>query len=297
MPPRFISELKDLIQTGIPTDSTIIGKVVQTIYSPKTSANDLAQVIECDPPLTAKILKAANSAYYGQTSTINSLRRAVVTLGFDTIKELVATVTVSQFFFCGERKSGLDRKGLWMHSIATAKAAQLICNRTMIGRPDVVYTAGLLHDIGKIVLALLFPDHYDRVVSFAASRKCRIILAEQKLLNTDHCMVGKVVCELWNLPEDLGNAIFFHNDPRDSSGSDTQLVRLIHLSDVLVRAARIGDPGDQVIPEPSPGSLSVLGPTRDKIQSAYSAILADLVALKPDIESFFEGLHRDFEEN
>ncbi len=296
MPPRFINELKELIQNGIPTDSTIISRVVQTIYSPKTSANDLAQIIECDPPLTAKILKAANSAYYGQTSDINSLRRAVVTLGFETIKELVTAVTVSQLFFADEKKGGLNRQGLWMHSIGAAKAAQIICNRMSIGRPDVMYTAGLLHDIGKIVLSLLFPDHYSRVITFAASRKCRIILAEQRLLNTDHCMVGKVVCELWNLPEDLANAIFYHNDPREITGNDLTMVRLTHLSDALARKAGIGDPGDQVVPEPSPGSLSILGNTRDKIVANYAAILADVTALKPEIETFFADLHKDSHE-
>lgn len=290
MPPRFITELKELIQSSIPTDSAMIGQVIHTIYNPKSSANDLAQIIENDPPLTARILRAANSSFYGQSSTVNSLRRAVVTLGFETIKELVATVTLSDFFMNSTKKSGLNRRGLWIHSVAVAKTAQLISNRMFVGRADVAYTAGLLHDIGKIVLSILFPEHYNRVVSMAQDKKCRIILAEQRLMNTDHCMVGKVICEVWNLPDDITNAVFYHNDPLESIGDEVQLIRLVHLSDHLARTAKIGNPGDNIIPDSSRSALSLLGNSQDKIQANYASVLTDLYTLQPEIEGFFTTL-------
>ena len=293
MPPRFIEELKESIQTSIPTDTTIIGKVTRTIYAPESSANDLAQIIERDPPLTAKILKAANSAYYGSTTTINSLRRSVVVLGFDTIKELVSAVTVSRFFFdTNPKSSGIDRKGLWVHSVAVGKAAQIISNRVGVGRPDVAYTVGLLHDIGKIVLTILYPDFYKRVVAMAAAKRCRIVLAEQRLLNTDHTMVGKVLCELWNLPEDITNAIFSHHDPSENASGDSQLIRLIHLSDILARTLSIGDPGDSVVPEPSRAALSLLGTSQERIALNYQACLAELERAKPEIDGFFSNLNK-----
>jgi len=293
MPPRFIEELKESIQTSIPTDSSIIGKVIKTLYTPDASANDLAQVMERDPPLTAKILKAANSAYYGSTSSVNSLKRAVVTLGFETIKELVGAVSVSHFFFETDPKvKGINRKGLWIHSVAVARAAQIIANRVGLGRPDVVYTVGLLHDIGKIVLTIMFPEHYKRVVSMAATKRCRIILAEQRLLNTDHTMVGKVLCDLWNLPEDISNAIFSHHDPAEKSSDDLQLVRLIHLSDILARSLSIGDPGDTVVPEPARSALSLLGTSQDRITMNYQASLAELELAKPEIDGFFSDLNK-----
>ena len=291
MPPRFMNELTEAIKTGLPTDTTIIGVVIKTIYNQKSSANDLAQVIERDPPLTAKILKAANSAFYGSATTINSLRLAVVILGFETIKELVTAVTMSQFFFGSNLKSGINRRGLWIHSVAVAKAAHIISTRLGIGRPDVVYTAGLLHDIGKIVLTILFPEHYDRVVSLAISKNCRIILAEQRLLNTNHCMVGKVLCELWNLPEDITNTVFSHNDLLDATGEDYQLIRIIHLSDIIARVAGIGDPGDKIVPVPSRAALSLLGSSQERIQMNYQAVLSELEAARPDIEGFFSELH------
>jgi len=269
-----------------------VGNVVRTIYDSKSSANDLAEIILRDPPLTAKILKAANSAFYGAATTINSIRRAVVTLGFETIKELVTAVTLSQFFFGHKQSSELDRLGLWVHSIGTAKAAQLICTRMNIGRTDVVYTVGLLHDIGKIVLALLFPEHYQKVINLVIGKNCRIILAEQKILNTNHCMVGKVLCEIWSLPEDISNAVFFHNDPMDHFGGDSSLISIIHLANIIARTARIGNPGDSVIPEPSKAALKILGTTQDKIHENFNSIVNDLLELKPEIEGFFSNLHK-----
>jgi putative nucleotidyltransferase with HDIG domain len=289
MPPRLITELTEAIRTSIPTDTGIIGSVIQVLYNPATSATELAQVFECDPPLTAKLLKAANSAFYGTSTSINSLRRAVVTLGFDTIKELVATVTMSQFFIESDNKGGLDRRGLWIHSVAVARTAQFISTHYGSGRPDVAYTVGLLHDIGKIVLTILFPVQYDRVVALAAEKGCRIILAERRVLNADHCIVGRVLCEAWNLPGDIKNAVSFHNDPLDSSGDDYQLIRLIHLSDIMARIAGIGNPGDAVVPTPSPAALSLLGPTPEKIQANYEEVLADLEAAKSEIEGFFSN--------
>jgi putative nucleotidyltransferase with HDIG domain len=292
MPPRFIIELQELLQSSLPTDSNIVGNVVRIIYNQKSSANDLAEVILRDPPLTAKILKAANSAFYGSAISIRTLRRAVVTLGFETIKELVTAVTMSQFFFGSKQSGELDRLGLWVHSIGTAKAAQLICTRMGIGRPDVVYTVGLLHDIGKIVLALLFPEHYQKVINLAKETNCRISLAEQKILNTNHCMVGKVLCEIWSLPEDISNAVFFHNNPLDRSGQDSSLVNIIYLADIIARTARIGNPGDNVVPEPSRNSLKILGPTHDKISENFNTIVKDLLELKPEIDGFFSNLHK-----
>ncbi len=293
MPPRFIEELKESIQTSIPTDSAIIGKVIQTIYAPDTSANDLAQIIERDPPLTAKILKAANSAYYGASTSINSLRRAVVVLGFDTIKELISAVSVSNFFFeTGPKATGIDRKGLWVHSVAVAKAAQIISNRCRrrAARCGVYRRSSPRYWENR-------PHHpFSRVLQtrgfHGGSKRCRIILAEQRLLNTDHAMVGKVLCELWNLPEDVTNAVFSHHDPSENSGDDFKLIRLIHLSDILARTLSFGDPGDQVVPEPSRSSLSLLGLSQDRITMNFQACLAELERSRSEIDGFFSDLNK-----
>lgn len=287
---EFIENVKRSISSSLPTASSIVGEVIKTIYDPSTNARDLAAIIEHDPPLTAKVLKVANSAYFGTTTEINSLTRAIVVLGFDTIKELVVTITVVQGLFSPGLDCGINRVGLWQHSVGTAKAAQLISNQTRIGSSNIAYTVGLLHDIGKILLALSFPDHYREVIKLAQLKQCRIILAERKLLNTDHCMIGKLICDIWGLPENISSAIFFHHDLKQSPKRSLKITQIIHLGNIFCRRAQIGDPGDEVVPDPSQAALALLGDNPDKIKDNYAKFYKDFMATKDDIIGFFEGL-------
>lgn len=296
MAPEFIEEVKRVINTSLPTASGIISEVIKIIYNKSSNASDLATVIERDPPLTAKILKVANSAYYGAGSTINSLQRAIVVLGFDTIKEITTSVSVVHYLFRTVQKDDIDRPGLWIHSVGTAKAAQFISEKIGKERPEVAYTVGLLHDIGKILLALSFPEHYNRVIMLAAEKKCRIILAERKLLNTDHAMIGKILCDIWSLPEEISSSIFFHHDPMESTPGAQMLARMINMADYMCRMAQIGNPGDQTIYEPSKATWAILGLSNDKIELNYKIIFKKLTDSREEIEGFFHNIDKPEDE-
>ena len=286
----FIEEVKNTVSSTLPTSSGIVGEVIKIIYDQSSSAADLSEIIERDPPLTADIIKVANSAYYGASKKINSIKRSVVTLGFDTIKELVTTVTTVRYLFSSKIASEIDRSGLWLHSVGVAKAAQLISLKLNLERPDVVYTVGLLHDIGKILLALSFPEHYNSVVKLAAEKKCRIILAEHKLLNTDHCMIGKILCDIWGLPQEISSSIFYHHEPLINNESSQLLTRLVNLGDYMCRKAGIGNPGDETVSEPSSAVLHTLGNKPDKINETFNAIYNEFLKSREEIEGFYSGL-------
>ena len=290
MPPEFIEEVKRRLKSNLPTSSGIVGEVIKVIYDQSSNAGDIAAIIERDPPLTAEIIKVANSAFYGSTSEITSIRRAVVTLGFDTIKELVTTVTTVQYLFDPAIGSELDRSGLWLHSVGTARASQLIAKNLGFDRPDLVYTVGLLHDIGKILLALTFPRQYTKVIRLAREKQTRIILAERKVLNTDHCMIGKVLCDLWSLPEEISAAIFYHHDPMMTPKGSQMLARYVSIGDYICRRARFGNPGDQLVMEPSPAVMHTLGAREDIIETRFNEIFNEFMASKDEIESFFAGM-------
>jgi HD-like signal output (HDOD) protein len=296
MPPNFINELKKNIESSIPTSSIIVGEVIKTVYDRKSNAADLAKVIERDPPLTANILKIANSAYYGTGSSINSIRRGVVILGFETIKELALNASVVHYFYNLDN-TGIDLPGLWIHSVGTAKAAQLISTQYGVERNEVMYTVGLLHDLGKILLAVTFPDHYKKVVELAQEKKCRLILAEQRILNTDHCMIGKIICDIWALPEDISAAIFFHHDPMLTPKGSQMMARIISLGDFMCRKAKIGNPGDETVTQPSSAVMSVFGNTPDKVKERFNSTYEDFVKMKPEIEDFFTKIEENSSAN
>jgi HD-like signal output (HDOD) protein len=286
----FIEDLKRSVSGGIPTSSYIVGEVIKTIYDESSSAADLAEIIERDPPLTAKILKVANSAYYGATKRITSLQRAVVILGFGTIKELVTTIAIVHSFFHQDSTSGIDRAGLWLHSVGTAKASQLIAARTGTPRADIGYTIGLLHDIGKIVLALSFPDLYSNVLDYSIKKDIKIIEAERKVLNIDHCMIGSILCSIWDLPDELSNPILYHHNPGAVDESGCNLCKIVHIGDQMCRKAGIGNPGDHFKPDPDREALSVFGESNQEKVLKYQAIYREFIDTKEDIEAFFKGL-------
>ncbi len=286
----FINDLKEAVADGIPSSAAIVGEVIKIIYDQSSSAADLAAIIERDPPLTAKILKISNSAYYGATKKISSLQRAVVVLGFDTIKELVTTMSVVHSFFQASSSGSVDRPGLWLHSVGTARASQIISDRLGIGRSDVAYTVGLLHDIGKIVTALTYPDHYSNTVQHALENNLPIIKSERLILNIDHCMIGRILCDVWDLPGELSNALLYHHEPMDSEVKSSQLPCIVYLGNQMARKAQIGNPGDNFMPDPSPATLSVFGQTPKEIATNYRKTYNEFYKEKEDLIGFFSGL-------
>jgi len=287
---QFIDDVKRQIESSIPTSSGIVSKVIEIIYDKSSGAKDLADILQYDPPLSAKVLKVANSAYYGSSSTITSLQRAVVALGFDTIKEVVTTVSMAHYFRQSENSDGIDRRGLWLHSVGTAKAAQLFAEGTGLERPDVAYIVGLLHDIGKILLALTFPRHYSHVVKYALENNIRILFAERKILNTDHAMIGKLLCDMWALPDEMSTAILYHHDPMEVPKGSQRMARISEFADFMCRKAQIGFPGDSVTIKPSPGTIALLGKKNDQINTNFKKIYEKLLVYKPEIIRFFDEI-------
>jgi len=289
----FLDEVKDTVESNLPASSAGVAKVIETIYDSKSNARSVAQTIEHDPSLSVNVLKVANSAYYGVSSTITSIQRAVVILGFNTLKELVSSVSFASCFNSKEVKGGNDPTGFWYHAVGTAKACQFVSENISGVRPDVVYMAGLLHDIGKILLTLFFPERYEEVLNLAREKNARIILAERKLLQTDHCEVGNLLCDMWSLPEDLKTIILHHHEPSQADKDHQKLTRIVELGDYLCREAGIGTPGDSVKVAPSPSALHLLGSKPEMVSENIKEILMKLESSKPEIENFFKELEKE----
>ena len=287
---KFIDEVKDVIESSLPASSASISKVIQTIYDHSSNARDVAETIEHDPILTANILKIANSSYYGCSSTISSLQRAVVILGYDTIKELISSVGFISNFTSDENNNGNIITGLWYHSVGTAKACKFIAQKMYVARPDIAYVIGLLHDIGKIIITFYFPERYSNVLKLAAEKNTRIILAERKLLKTDHTVIGQLLCDCWSLPEDISIPILNHHDPGCGKKDSQKMARLVELGDYMSRKALIGFPGDEKTIQPSLATLALLGSKQDIIEENFEAIFEKLKASISEIENFFHEL-------
>jgi len=225
---------------NLPSLPAIVTRLMQVVNSPDTSADDAAKLIEKDPALTSKMLRLANSAFYGIPRSISSVASAVVILGFNTIRSLVLSASVMQMF-PGE-KSGFDKDRFWKHSIVCAIAAKIMVRHFMSIRmmdPESAFCAGILHDIGKLIFNEFVHDDYMEAFEFSAKKKVPLVQAEKMILGIDHAEIGKILSDKWALPLDLEFSLVYHHEPA-AANNITDLVTTVHMADILANRLGMG---------------------------------------------------------
>jgi len=254
--------LKRITQSiiGLPTLPTVITQLIGLIDNPRTSAHDVSELISTDQALTAKILKLANSAFYGFPREIATVNHAVVVLGFETVKTLGLSVSVLERFAAGNSdNSQFDRQKFWDHSLACGVAARILAAKLRYQHEKgKAFAAGILHDIGKLILSQYFPNEFSEVLELTHSEGMYIGQAEEQVLGLTHAQVGAWLVEKWNLPQELVDTVSYHHTPRRLRGGN-QMPSLIHLADFLCRHERIGDGGGECLPKLDPAALRAFG--------------------------------------
>lgn len=279
--------LKRITQSliGLPTLPTVITQLISLIDNPKTTARNVSQLIATDQSLTAKILKLANSAFYGFPREIATVDLAVVVLGFETVKNLGLSVSILERFSGADATGGdgeFDRQKFWEHSIACGVAARLLAGKLRYRMPGEAFAAGILHDIGRLILSQYFPSEFAEVLSVMREEHLYIGHAEERVLGVTHADVGSWLAERWNLPDQLEQAIALHHAPGRVEGP-AELPSLIHLADFLCRREKIGDGGGDIMPHLDPAALRAFG------------IHAEPVAALKRIFSYGDELHTEME--
>ncbi|MBN98439.1 MAG: HD family phosphohydrolase [Gemmatimonadetes bacterium] len=243
---------------GLPTLPTVITQMIGLIDNPQTSARDVSQLIATDQALTAKILKLANSAFYGFPREISTVNHAVVVLGFETVRSLGLSVSVLERFAGGTSNSPFDRQKFWEHSIACGIAARMLAGKFRYRIHGEAFAAGILHDIGKLVLSQYFTDEFIEIIELMRTQNLYIGKAEEMVLGVTHAEVGSWLAERWNLPNQLVDTIAYHHTPgRLQRG--VELPSLVHLADFLCRREHIGDGGGERLPTLDPAALRIFG--------------------------------------
>ena len=241
---RFIEQIDNL-----PSLPAIVTRLIQIVNSPDTSAEDAAKLIQKDPALTTKMLRLANSAFYGIPRSISSVSSAVVILGFNTIRSLVLSASVMKMF-SGTGKPAIEKDRFWKHSIVCALAAKTIVRQFINIRmmdPESAFCAGILHDIGKLIFSEFAREDYMEVCSYAAINKVPLLEAERKLLGIGHSDIGRILADKWALPLDLEYALVFHHEPRNADNL-LDLVTTVHVADALTHQVGLGLWDEEVIP-------------------------------------------------
>jgi len=231
-------------QTGnVSTMPNIVAKLRAMIDNPSASAQSIGDEIGRDQVLTAKVLRLVNSGFYGFRTPITTITQAMVLLGFDVIRTLVMSAAVLDILELMNKSLA----GLWEHSVGTAAASNLLAQRLGLANPEEIAVSGLLHDLGKVIIAQRFPAEHTLIRTQVDERNCLQIQAEREVLGVTHAEVGLWLLRRWGLPSKLTAPIAFHNNfhPTREHADRTAVV---HIANIISRARGLGFPGDRRIP-------------------------------------------------
>ena len=256
---------------ALPPLPTSAMRVIALTKNPATSARELENVIAQDPALAAGMLRQANSAYYGYARRISSLQEAIVVLGFQATQGLAMASAVAPLLKIQLVGYEIDQDGLWKHSMLTAMAAKSLCKKTKIPYGDVAFTAGLLHDIGKLVISIYVQEVGAYLLEKVSVANLSYVELEEKIIGFNHATVGGFLAKGWNLPEDLVAAIAYHHDPTKAQIYE-ELACVIHVANGLASLLGIGGGVDSFLNPIQQGALDRLALK----ESDLELIMADL---------------------
>jgi putative nucleotidyltransferase with HDIG domain len=212
--------------------------VLNKLNSDDTNASTLDHIIEEDPALTTKILKIANSPYYGQAGTVNNIKRAIMLLGFNEIKNLVIGFSLSDIFNSGLECGPIDSKIMWLHSVGVGKVAQSISHRLKIGDPDDFFTGGLIHDIGLIIMCHHFKNETLEIFRLVEEKNISFPDAEE-MYGLKHTEIGAFLAKKWALSDFMTNIIRYHHKPT-SAGEFISFASVLFLANELCDKTGLG---------------------------------------------------------
>ncbi len=202
---RKLESLKDL-----PTIPTVMSQVLTALDNPDVSAASLAKIIENDQSLTAKVLKVANSPFYGFARKISTIDLAVVVMGINTIKEIILSLII-QKFFSKIQKSTFDVNAFWQYSVFCGTASRVLARKLGYRLAGEAFVTGLMHDIGVLVLVESFSSDFIKIRALQDQKGLSMPEAEMLVLDTTHAEIGAWIAEKWNLPDRLCVALSHHH--------------------------------------------------------------------------------------
>jgi HD-like signal output (HDOD) protein len=234
---RSPASYKDQIYSlaGLPTLPEIATEIMNIIRDDKMSASQIVPVIDRDPSLAMKLLKIANSVYYGMEEEIDSLRQAIVIIGMRELGNLAVGFSIIKAFAHWQDTGPIDWKRFWEHSIAAGHYAEILNGELKLRILSSPYSLGLLHDVGKLVLHRIEPTLYKDVLQLINDEGRPALEAEMEIFGITHMDAGKWIAEKWNLPEGVQIAIGYHHTPNRTPNEDyLESTALIHVVDLAV---------------------------------------------------------------
>ena len=253
-PEQLAQSVQDL-----PSLPAVVMELLGSIEQENIDISVLAKKVSYDQALTAKTLRLANSSSYGLQVKVATIQQAITFLGFQTTRNLITAAAVTGCFPNG-KCPGFNDKAFWRHSIATAVCARSLARRLRFNQ-DVAFTAGLLHDIGRLVLVTGHPLAYGEALAWRRRHDGEWLEAERAVLGIDHVDAGVALAEHWNFSDTMRQAIAFHHTP-ETPGAGF-LAAIVHVANAVVHALDLAGEEDELVPALSSIAWDAMGLNED----------------------------------
>jgi HD-like signal output (HDOD) protein len=224
---------------NLPILPTIAAKMIELADNPETQTETLAQLISNDQSLTARILKAANSVYYGLSREISTVDTAIVVMGYKAVKEIGLSLSAVDSLKNIGSLNRFDIQKYWEHSVGVGSAAREIAKKYLSEQTGELYVAGLLHDVGKMILIQYAQQDFYAVLDCMKEENIAYFEAEEQILGITHGEIGYIISERWNLPEKIGTLIRFHHCPQNAPENFAAQAAVIDAADTLCHSCGI----------------------------------------------------------
>ena len=245
-------------------------KFSEAIKNPLTSNQELETIVSEDSALASKVLMIANSALFNFPSRIDTISKAITIIGHKQLSEIILSCSVVTMFK-DIPQDVIDMNLFWRHSIAVATASRILAASRREQNIEKFFTAGLLHDIGKLVMYAEIPKYAKETIETCASSKKLLHKVELDLMGFDHAKLGAMLLKKWKLPEEIVTAVYYHHKPSISTG-DVISASVIHIADIIVHALQLGTSGESFVPTLNEKAWDALGLSVDMLSAVIEQL-------------------------
>ena len=257
----------------LPSLPDVVSKIINMVNDPDVSFKHVADEIAKDQAITANILKLCNSAYFSKGKEISSIDRAIVILGLKEVKDIVVIATTKSVLNKVIVGYDLARGELWKHGVAVAMLAKKIateCNQKAIA--DIAFTGGIIHDVGKTVLALFVQSTFKDILNTVTEKSITFQEAEKVVMGFDHQQIGEQVAIKWKFPKVLQSIVRYHHEPMNAPDDHKMIVSIVHVANTLCLMAGIGIGSDGLYHELNYDAIKLLSLKDSELEKLFADI-------------------------
>lgn len=281
-----INELVLATPSSLGSYEPLIHEIEAALRSPQCSLGVIGDIIEKDVDLTARLLRFSNSAYCGFSTKLSTVAEAISLIGIQQVQDMLSASSVLERF-AGLSSEFVSVPSFWQHSLATGIGARLIGLAGRLPHPDRLFVAGLLHDIGRLVLFLQSPKQAQKIFELYANERLLLRKAEVSVLGYDHQNIAEALLKSWRYPATVVLAVGHHHDPSVCQTARVEAA-VVHVADHLVNAMRVGSSGEQFVPPLNPQAWATVGLTPE----ALGAVVAGIDEQFDAVQEMFLGATR-----